>query len=161
MLLDPARYGELTPISQMLGFELDRAITAASLIGPALTRGEWVVSDRHHFGTIAYQAFGGGVALDLVDLLNDGVLGSRYPDLSIVLDLPIAVARERQRDRTAIDRFDEMGVDFQERVREGFRFAASRRGAAAVVLDASQAQDAVFAEAIEAIKPLLSSTEAP
>lgn len=146
---------ELSPFAQTLGFELDRAITTTDLIRPALIRGEWVVADRHHFGTIAYQSSGAGVGLGLVDRLNELALGGRYPDLSVVLDVDVAVARARRSGRAGIDRFDQLGDAYQERVREGYLFAAGRRGPDAVVIDATPPLDDVEAAARRAITRLI------
>lgn len=59
LLLDPAY--QLDPVAEMLGFELDRARTYNAIVAPALAHQRWVISDRHYFGTIAYQGFGRGV----------------------------------------------------------------------------------------------------
>lgn len=146
---------ELSSFAEVLGFELDRSITATDLIAPALARGEWVVADRHHFGTIAYQSYGSGVDLGLIDQLNETALGGRYPDLSVVLDLGVALARDRRRGRTGVDRFDQKGDDYQARVRDGYRFAATRRGNGAVVIDATPPIEQVEEAVRRAIKPLL------
>ncbi len=136
----------LDPLTQTLGFELDRALTSLNIVRPALGEGKWVVSDRHHFGTIAYQVYGEGVDLALVDTLSEAALGGRYPDRTFVLDLPVEVARGRPEGRTGLDVFDAKGLGYQERVRQGFLFAAGRRSAAAVVIDATQPLDEVLSQ---------------
>lgn len=136
----------LDPLAQVFGFELDRAITSLTLVHPALDAGRWVVSDRYHFGTIAYQGFGEGIDLGLIDTLSEGSLGGRYPDLSLVLDLPVDLARERQSGRTGLDRFDQQSDAVQERVRAGFQTAAKRAGPRAVIIDASRSLDDVLVD---------------
>lgn len=155
VLLDHARYPDLPPLAQVLGFELDRAITTLTLVAPALARDQWVIADRHHFGTFAYQGHGAGMDLALIDLLSEAAIGGRFPDLSLVLDLPLTLARQRQRDASAMDRFDALGTDYHARVAEGYRIAARRRPTAAVIIDASGELETVYELIQEAIGPLL------
>lgn len=135
---------DLDPLTQTLGFELDRAITTLTLVQPALAAGTWVVSDRHHFGTVAYQTYGANVDLTLVDTLSDAALAARYPDKSFVLDLPVVEARKRFEGRIRPDVFDARGAEYQERVRQGFLYAASRRPLTTVVIDATGSLDEVM-----------------
>jgi dTMP kinase len=151
LLLDVQR----DPITATLGFELDRALTSLNLIHPALARGHWVVADRYYFGTIAYQSFGDGVALDLVDILSESALGHRYPDLSIVLDVPAGIARIRLEQRgSGLDVFDARDDGYHERVRQGYRAASERVGVRAAVVDASRPLEAVIQDAVALVESL-------
>ena len=93
----------------------------ARVIEPALARGEWVVCDRFSDATWAYQ--GGGRGLDKTKFLTleHWVLDHLQPDLTLLFDLPLAVARERiaLANRT-LDRFEQERADFHERVRQAY-----------------------------------------
>ena len=91
------------------------------LIEPALNRGEWVVCDRFSDATYAYQ--GGGRGLDRAKLqqLEHWVHGSLQPDLTLLFDLPLDVARERiALASRVLDRFEQERADFHERVRQAY-----------------------------------------
>ena len=93
----------------------------ARLIEPALNRGEWVVCDRFSDATYAYQ--GGGRGLDRAKLqqLEHWVHGSLQPDLTLLFDLPLDVARERiALASRMLDRFEQERADFHERVRQAY-----------------------------------------
>ncbi len=98
----------------------------AQLIEPALARGEWVVCDRFTDATYAYQ--GGGRGLDRHKLkdLEQWVHGHLQPDLTLLFDLPLAVARQRMAQATRnLDRFEQERADFHERVRQAYQERAA------------------------------------
>lgn len=93
----------------------------AKVIEPALLRGEWVVCDRFSDATYAYQ--GGGRGLDRAKLqqLEHWVHGHLQPDLTLLFDLPLDVARERiVLASRVLDRFEQERADFHERVRQAY-----------------------------------------
>jgi dTMP kinase len=92
----------------------------AKTIRPAIEAGSWVVCDRFHDSTMAYQGYGQGVDLAMIEVLA-GMVGI-VPDLTLVLDVPRAVAVARLRQRGAADdRYESLNDDFHRRVNEGFR----------------------------------------
>ncbi len=133
------------PWTEAFLFEADRAQTYAEVILPALAQGKVVISDRNLYGTIAYQAFGRGLDLDLVDRMSAAATSGRMPDLIFVLDIDPAVGLQRKHGQGAVDRFDDENLAYQHRVREGYLFAARRDADRAQVLDAGQAADVTFA----------------
>lgn len=93
----------------------------ATVIQPALASGDWVVCDRFSDASYAYQ--GGGRGLDRHKLLEleHWVHGELQPDLTLLFDLPFAVARERIVQQTReLDRFEQERADFHERVRQAY-----------------------------------------
>ena len=144
-----------TPWGEAFLFETDRAQTYADVIIPALQRGQVVVSDRNLYGTIAYQGFGRGLDVDLIDRMNSVATFGRVPDLVFVMDVDPLKGLERKFGSGAQDRFDEEGPEFQHRVREGYLFAARRDAPRASVIDANRDADAVMAEVTTAIRAIL------
>jgi dTMP kinase len=119
----------------------------ATLIEPALARGEWVVCDRFSDATYAYQ--GGGRGLERVKFLQleQWVHGHLQPDLTLLFDLPLDVARERiARAERVLDRFEQERVDFHERVRKAYLERAHAAPGRIRVIDAGQGFDVVRAE---------------
>ena len=93
----------------------------AQVIEPALQRGEWVVCDRFSDATYAYQGGGRGLDRGKLHSLEHWVHEHRQPDLTLLFDLPLDVARERiaVASRT-LDRFEQERADFHERVRQAY-----------------------------------------
>jgi dTMP kinase len=114
-----------------------RAEHVAQVIRPALEKGQWVLCDRFTDATYAYQ--GGGRQLDIKRIggLENWVLGDLRPDLTLLLDAPIAVGRERAGKRSAPDRFEQELDGFFNRVRDMYLSRAKAEPERVKVVDAS------------------------
>ena len=102
----------------------------AKLIEPALAAGEWVICDRFSDATYAYQGGGRGLERSKLQQLEQWVHGHLQPDLTLLFDLPLDVARERiALASRVLDRFEQERADFHERVRQAYleRWHASPR----------------------------------
>jgi dTMP kinase len=115
-----------------------RAEHVAMTIEPAMQAGTWVICDRFFDSTLAYQGYGQGADKVFIGALT-GLLGIA-PDLTVVLDVPEAVATERMRRRGGdADRYERLDGAFHARVRQGFRDIAAADPKRCVLLDASGA----------------------
>ena len=115
-------------------------------ISPALERGACVVCDRFLDSTRAYQGAGGGAATSLIAALEREVVGDLMPDLTLVLDLPVAVGLRRAGGRAGGERrFEAKGTAFHERLRQAFLDIAVAEPARCVVIDATAGLDEVEA----------------
>lgn len=90
----------------------------AQVIVPALTRGDWVISDRFTDATFAYQGGGRGMSLDKLSQLEQWVHGDLQPDLTLLFDVPLEVARERLQRTRDLDKFEQEQDEFFARVRQ-------------------------------------------
>jgi len=116
-------------------------------VEPALSRGSWVVSDRFADSTMAYQGYGHGLGRDAITTLYDLVVGTLSPDLTLVLDLPVAEGLGRAKARADNeDRYERMDMAFHERLREGFHDIVARAPERCVLIDASADEEAVAAQ---------------
>lgn len=115
-----------------------RAQHLAEVILPALERGQWVLCDRFTDATYAYQGGGRGVAMEKISLLEDLVQGQLRPDLTLVLDAPVAQGLERANKRSQPDRFEQEKLDFFEQVRDCYLSRAKDMPMQYRVIDASQ-----------------------
>jgi dTMP kinase len=132
---------EISRMSEMLLYMAARAQLVEQIIQPALAAGKTVVSDRYLLANVVYQGHAGG--LDVPQLWQIGQFITRgvQPDLTFLLDMPPAAAAGRiQRE---LDRMEQHGDDFRERVRNGFLAEAARRPQQIVVIDASRSIDEV------------------
>ena len=146
LLLHPP--GEAAPHStaELLLYAADRAQHVEQLIAPALAAGHWVLSDRYSGSTAAYQGYGRGLPLPLIDQLEQIATAGLQPDLTLWLDLPLAEACRRRGDRPA-DRIEAAGEAFLARVHAGFAQLARERGWPPIAADQSPEQ---VSEAIRA-----------
>ena len=106
-------------------------------IEPALERGLWVISDRFVDSMIVYQGHGQGADLAVLQRLSALSLGGFQPDLTVVLDVPVAEGLRRAGARAGSNRYERMGTHFHERVREGFIARARAEPARFAVVDAT------------------------
>jgi dTMP kinase len=142
----------LGPMGEALLFYAARDSHLELTIRPALTRNLWVICDRFHDSTRAYQGAAGGVPIAVLDALERIVVGGTRPDLTLILDLPAeeglkrAAARARDAGEGA-DRFESMSLRFHENLRREFRDIAEFEPERCVMIDASRPIDQV-AEAI-------------
>ncbi len=120
----------------------DRAQHIDEVVAPALTAGRHVVSDRSVYSTLAYQGYGRELPLDEIRRLNEWAVGTHWPDLVLLLDAAPEVLERRMRGRQ-LDRFEQEGVEFHQRVRGGFRQMAIDEPERWVVIDGSQSLDEV------------------
>ena len=84
----------------------------AQVIEPALARGDWVISDRFTDATFAYQGGGRRLALDKLDSLEQWVHPHLQPDLTLLFDVPLEVARARLDAERTLDKFEQEKADF-------------------------------------------------
>lgn len=90
------------------------------IILPAIQRGDWVISDRFSDASFAYQGRGRGVAWEKLVLLEQWVQEDFYPDLTVYIDVPVMLGRERVNSVKAADRFESETDAFFDRVRTGY-----------------------------------------
>lgn len=124
-----------------------------TVIQPALTRGEWVIGDRHNMSSQAYQGGGRGLA-HLVDKISEIVLGDFEPDLTLYLDLDPKIGLERAKGRGALDRIEQQNIDFFYRTRERY-LALTQDNPKAVVINAEQPIEQVSQAIQQAVEKFL------
>ena len=116
------------------------------VILPALARGVNVVSDRFTDATFAYQGGGRGLPDAEIEVLENWVQGSLKPDLTILLDVPLAVSLERIERSREKDRFEQEAADFFTRVREAYLRRAAAAPERYAVVDSNRDKAVVRAE---------------
>jgi dTMP kinase len=112
------------------------------LIRPALAAGLWVICDRFHDSTFAYQVAGQGADAATFEALRQALIPDAMPAATFLLDLPEAAGLARARDA---NRYEAMGTAFHARVRQGFLTRAAADPARIIKLDATLPVDEVSA----------------
>lgn len=147
---------DLPPAAELFAILMARADLVARVIRPALAAGQVVIADRFGLSTIAYQVGGRGLPQAEVEAALRLATGGLEPDVTLVLDVPVAVGRERQRrPGQGPDRFEREDDAFHRRVRSVYQ---ASRGPGVVHLDATQpkksVQEAAWRE-VTAAAPLI------
>jgi dTMP kinase len=147
LLLDPAS-GPVDARAEALLMVADRAHHVREVIRPALERGRHVVTDRFSGSTIAYQGHARGLGPDEIARLCGWATDGLWPDLVVLLEVPLAVARQRL--GGLHDRLEAEDDAFHEAVAAGFRAQAATDPQRWVVLDGTAPEGAI-AEAVRAV----------
>lgn len=141
----------MPPTSELLLMFAARATHLENLIKPALARGAWVVCDRFTDASYAYQGGGRGMDPDVIRQLERIVQGNLRPDLTLLLDTPVAVGLQRAHERNLTqhatpDRFESEQQVFFERVRLSYLAIAAAEPHRVRVIDAARPIDVVSAD---------------
>ena len=150
----------IAPVAEMLLMFAARSIHLENLIRPALARGEWVICDRFTDATRAYQGGGRGLDRASIESLAQLVHADLQPDLTLLLDLPVATGLLRaQARRGQVDRFEQERGPFFERVRAAYLELARAETRRFRIVDAGRDLSAVQASVAAALQGLYSSTD--
>ncbi|MBM7052240.1 dTMP kinase [Rothia sp. ZJ1223] len=143
--------GEIDAHTEALIFAASRAAHAHQLIRPCIERGEVVLCDRYIDSSAAYQGAGRGLGIDTIVDLSRWATNDLTPDLTIVLDVPLAVSRERAGARGAADRMESESDDFHAALSDTFIQRAAADPARYVVIDATGTLDDVHQRVLDAV----------
>lgn len=138
--------------TELLLYLAARAELVRERIAPALRQGKVVVLDRYEDSTMAYQGFGGGISLKVIQSLSRFTRGRRIPDLTFLLDVETRKGLRRSGRR---DRIERKPVSFHERVRKGFLQLARREPRRFVVLSSHESIEKVRKKAEEVLRARL------
>ncbi len=153
LLLEPA-HAPLCAESELLLMFAARAQLVQQVIRPALAQGQWVLSDRYTDASYAYQGGGRGQPFERIRELERWTTADLFPDLTLLLDLPVAAGRARAAARQQPDRIEREDDAFFERVRATYRARATAEPHRFALLDAGQPVAAVLAQACTALQRL-------
>lgn len=153
----------LFPLTELILYAADRSQHVNEIIKPGLDQGKWVICDRYLDATIAYQGFGRGLDMEIIDILNNKATGGLLPDITVLMDceedVGIKRALERNKDSSQEDqgRFEKEKMEFHHRVRQGYLTLADKNQDRFIVIDAAKPVDEVEKDIIRALKPHIDS----
>ncbi len=155
ILLSP-EHDRMSTRTELLLYMASRAQLWTEKIGPALEQGQCVVLDRWISSTCAYQGYAGGAGVNRVIDLAEDCLDRIWPDATIILDVDQSTANHRM--NRELDRMEQKGPSYHQRVREGFlRLAASQ--ANFKIVDAREPVDVVHQAVLRALQGILSEND--
>lgn len=146
--------GHVDPRAEALLYAADRAHHVATLVRPALERGDVVVTDRYLDSSIAYQGDARALGADQIRALSEWATAGLLPDVTILLDLDPERAAERRSGATP-DRLESESLAFHRRVRARFLELAAAEPARFLVLDAGGSPEEIFAAIRERVQAAL------
>jgi dTMP kinase len=150
------RKGEVAPRAEALLFAADRAHHVATVVRPALDRGEVVVTDRYLDSSVAYQGSGRDLGFNQVRDLSLFAVDGLLPHLTVLLDLDAAKAAARRSNTGAEpDRLERAKIEFFESARQAYLKMAADEPSRFLVLDAEQSVESMQAKIRERVQGLL------
>lgn len=158
-----AEPGTVEPLSELLLYAADRAQHVREVIEPALSSGRIVLSDRFYDATTAYQGYGRGFDLELVERLNALATDGLKPDLTLLFDLEVETAlariarRSREAAKNVADRLDREPHEFHQRVRRGYHEIAAREPDRFRIIPASGTPEEIHRMVVEIAEKVLSA----
>ncbi len=134
----------ISPLSELLLFNASRAQLVAEILKPELDKGTIVICDRYTDSTVAYQSYGRGLDLAMVEAINRISTQGLIPDLTILLDMPVEKGLARKKDKKP-DRFEIEHLDFHRRVRQGYLKLAKAAPERWLIIDGMMDKGAIAA----------------
>ncbi len=155
-----AKNEAMTAEAELLLMNASRAQLVREVLRPALQAGEVVLCDRYYDSTMAYQGYGRGLDLKLVEAVIEFAVGRTRPDLTLLLQVPAEVSEARLASRQSTlpfirDRIEQADRNFFERVKKGYEAIAAADRKRIKVIDAARTVDAVSADIWQAVEPLI------
>lgn len=144
--------GEVSPVAESFLFLADRAQHVDCIIKPALKEGKIILCDRHTDSTVAYQGYGRNLDLDRINYLNNIATSGLKPDLTIVFDIDVETSMSRVGKNK--DRMESAGVEFFNRVREGYLEIAKKEPQRVRVIDSSDTIENIHKKVVELVEKL-------
>ena len=161
ILLDQKNYG-MDYKTEMLLFLASRAENVRLIILPALEKGKVVISDRFYDSTTAYQGYGRGIDLKIIEHLNSLVVGKAVPDLTFILDIDpyeglrrstsFGNSHEMRFEEEFINKKTIEGKLFLERVRHGYYQLSQEETSRIKIIDANRNKEDIYNEIVEIVK---------
>jgi dTMP kinase len=132
----------ISPMAELMLFNASRAQLVEEIIRPNLKSGRVVICDRYADSTTAYQSYGRGLDLNMVEAVNESAMQGMKPDLTVMLELSVEAGFGRKKGEKR-DRFEQEAIDFHCRVRQGYLELAKKEPDRWLVVDAAQSREKI------------------
>ena len=126
LILDNNEENKPSSLAELLLYSADRAEHVSKIISPALEKKNWVLSDRFSDSTLAYQGYGRNINLEIIKNIESIVCQGESPDLTIFLEITPEESVSRRKNSIP-DRIESEGIQFLEKVNEGFKLIAKEK----------------------------------
>ena len=128
-----------SPITEALLHISARSDHLEKIIKPNLQKGTWVICDRFRDSTIAYQGYGNGLKLNVLEIMQDSIFNKFHADLTIILDMDVSKCLNRIKKRkSGIQKYEKMSINFHKKIRNGFLEIAKKNKKRCFILNADE-----------------------
>ncbi len=141
--------GEVSDRCESFLFLADRAQNIDIIVNPAVKAGKIVLCDRHIDSTVAYQGYGRGLDIERINMLNNLATNGKKPDLTFVFDVDVETSMKRVGKEK--DRMESAGVEFHNRVRQGYLELAKQEPQRIKVIDATKSIEEIHKKVVSLI----------
>ena len=148
---------DMDPVTELLLYNASRVQHIRKVISPALQRGDIVITDRFSDSTIAYQGYGRGISLELLDSLDLISTNRMRPDITILLDLDVETGLKRNREINKNDRLELEDIAFHQKVRKGFLALLAKEPERIKLVDCSVSLEDVHTKIVKIIEVFMES----
>lgn len=138
--------GEVSSRAEAFMFLADRAQHIDVIVNPAIKSGKIVLCDRHTDSSVAYQGYGRRLDIDEIKRLNSIATNGKKPDMTLIFDIDVETSMARVGDTK--DRMESAGIEFFNRVRNGYLEIAKQEPNRVKVLDASKSIEEIHKNVI-------------
>ena len=143
LLLEKSPNKPVGEVTELLLYAADRAQHIEEELKPNLATGKYILCDRYTDSTIAYQGYGRGLNMSIINQLNQISTGGLESDLTIWLDVDVEVGLSRKRGQATLDRIEQETIAFHRRVQQGYTELAVSYPSRIMRVDGSSSQDIV------------------
>lgn len=145
-------YKEMCPNTELLLYAAARAQLVSEVIRPVLEAGKAVICDRFVESSVVYQGIARGLGIERVYAVNDYALEGLRPQLTILLDLDAKEGLRRKKQQAELDRMEAEGLEFHQKVAEGYRILAEREPERIMKISATLPKEDIHAKIVVAIE---------
>lgn len=146
---------DISPLAELMLFNVSRAQLVSEVIKPGMQSGKVVICDRYADSTTAYQSYGRGLDSDMVKAVNEVAIQGVWPDLTVLLDMPVEAGLARKKGKKR-DRFEQENIAFHQRVRQGYLELSRVEPDRWLVVDAAQSREKIAGIIWRKVSQLLS-----
>ena len=150
-LLLSVEHQEMTSVAELMLYNASRAQLIKEVILPSIKKGAIVITDRFNDSTVAYQGYGRGIDLNLIDSIDRIVTAGLKPDITILLDLNVEVGLKRNRGIHKADRLELEDKAFHKKVRNGYLEIAGKEPERIKLIDASKSIEEIHGEIVSIV----------
>ena len=141
-----------SPITEALLHISARSDHLEKIIKPNLKKGIWVICDRFRDSTIAYQGYGNGLKLNVLEIMQDSIFNKFHANLTIILDMDVNKCIRRVKKRKfGLQKYEKMNINFHKKIRNGFLKIAEKNKKRCYVLNADENEIVINKNILEII----------
>lgn len=150
-ILLSTKHNKMDYLTELLLYNASRIQHVKEKILPAINSGKIVITDRFSDSTVAYQGYGRGIRLRLIDSIDKIATGGIRPDITLLLDLDVETGLMRNKHINKVDRLELEDIEFHKKVRKGYLKLAAKEPERMKLINASKSIDAIHREAVSII----------